>query len=61
MHVCMYTYGQDGCASRGSAFAQGQCFMRFGMSSISLDGLQDLFPKHETLNLNPKPYNLDLT
>ena len=32
------------------AAAQSQCFMEFGMSSISPDGWQDLFPKQETLN-----------
>ena len=29
---------------------QGQCFMGFGMSSISPDVWRDLFPKQETLN-----------
>ena len=51
--------GRVRCPGKCVLTAQGQCFMRFGMSSISPDGWRDWFPKHETLN--PKPQNLNLT
>ena len=45
--------GRVCCPGKCFLTAQGQCFIRFGMSSISPDGWRDLFPQHETLN--PKP------
>ena len=53
IYIYIHSYGQDGCAVWT---AQGQCLMRFGMSSISPDGWWDLFPKQETLN--PKSHIL---
>ena len=50
----IYIYIRPGrvcCPGKCVLTAQGQCFMRFGVSSISPDGWQDLFPKHQTINL----------
>ena len=49
--------GRVCCRGKWVLTVQGQCFMRFGMSSISPNGWWDLFPK-PPIPFNPKSYTL---
>ena len=62
--MCIYIYTRPGrmcCPGKCVLTAQGQSSMHFGMSANLQLGWRDLFPKHKTLNPNPKSSTLNLT